>query len=119
MVGFLHFREKDDIFLLYAALCSGKNVKILSRDSMQDYKFAIGKQCEGIFELWLQEHRYKFRFVGDDDKLKLFRPIKLKMYTHKKDDFWNLPFKSDEETLDQNESPKNWACIRLIEQNLE
>ena len=47
------FRAKDDTFILYAALCSGQDTKILTNDLFRDHLFRLvgaGK----TFERWLQ-----------------------------------------------------------------
>lgn len=102
--------------MLYAAICSGKNTKMLSNDSMEDHKLAIGEDCRPIFELWQQEHQYGYS-ITKDRKLEIFRPKRINTCTHKNGDFWYFPFKSNEDailkTWNQYEVPRKWACIRL------
>lgn len=116
MVFFFIFRSKDDIFILYAALSSGPNSFILSNDFMRQHKHAIGRQFNNLFKLWQQQHWYGY--TTDTNKaIKLVKPMQFKMYCHKINDCWHLPFKSQEE-IDSNtwsyyELPKNWICVRL------
>lgn len=52
------FRSKDDPFVLYAAMYSGYNTKILTRDLMRGHKFLLkNTEMKRVFQKWLQKHR--------------------------------------------------------------
>lgn len=112
------FRSKDDIFLLYGAIYSGENAKIVSNDYMRQHKHAIGRKFNDIFKKWQQEHWYGF-IIGENNKpIELVKPMQYKMFPHKTEQFWHLPFKSYEEAnskskFNQYALPKNWACIQI------
>lgn len=102
--------------MLYATLHSGQNSYILSNDFMRQHKFAIGRQFDKYFKLWQQDHWYGY-IPGNGKTIEMFKPMQYKMFCHKVDDYWHLPFKSHEEvesnTWSYYQLPKNWACVRL------
>lgn len=85
---------------------------------MRQHKFAIGYSFEAIFKKWQQQHWYEFS-VAHNEKLKLYRPMQFKMYTHKTSNGWHLPFRTNEEAQSKTSNryglPKHWACVRLKE----
>lgn len=113
---FTFCRSKDDIFLLYAALYSGPDSRILSRDFMRNHKFAIGPNLNAIFKQWQQQCWCTFEFIKGN-QIHIWQPIKFKMFCHKSDNHWHIPFIGDEETkIDASmeyEMPNRWACIQL------
>lgn len=112
----MNCRSEDDIFLLYAAIHSGPNAYILSNDYMRQHKVAMGPQFNELFKKWQQEHWYGFT-IGKDKPIELIKPMAFKMYSHKIDETWHLPFKTNAEieskTWNKYEQPKNWACVRI------
>jgi len=57
-VLFILFRSKDDPFVLYAAMYSGIDTQILTRDLMRGHKFLLGDPViKSVFQKWLQKHR--------------------------------------------------------------
>lgn len=108
----------DDIFLLCAALSSGKNSYVLSNDSMEEHKIAIGREFYDSFKLWHEEHWYRCQ-IGENNSLQLVKHKK--KFSHKVGDFWHLPFltagKIDTTTWNSHFLPQNWACIRMASIN--
>ncbi|XP_031623922.1 uncharacterized protein LOC116341153 isoform X2 [Contarinia nasturtii] len=108
--------SNDDIFLLYAAIYSGENACILTRDHMRNHKHAIGEEYDELFKLWQQEHWYSFEF-SQSGSIELVKPIQYKMYIHKVDEFWHVPFEAKDNVVSNiwknYELPENWACIRI------
>lgn len=89
---------------------------------MRQHKHAIGKQFSDLFKLWQQEHWYGY--TSDQNAfIKLIKPMQFKMYCHKVDDCWHLPFKSDREielnTWSYYQLPENWVCVRLKPSNVK
>ena len=51
---FLLCRRADDAFFLYAALQSGKDTLIISRDKLRDHKFHMDPKLRHLFQQWLK-----------------------------------------------------------------
>ncbi len=51
------FSSKDDPYMLYAALQSGQNTLIVTRDEMRDHSYLLGPQLQGWFRQWQLGHQ--------------------------------------------------------------
>jgi len=70
------FRSKDDPFVLYAAMYSGIDTKILTRDLMRGHKYLLGDAIlKSIFQKWLQNHRLGLRLRAGNEVI-----IKVSLY---------------------------------------
>jgi len=70
------FRSKDDPFVLYAAMYSGIDTKILTRDLMRGHKYLLGDATiKSIFQKWLQKHRLRLKIRAGDEVI-----IKVSLY---------------------------------------
>lgn len=77
IILFILLRSKDDPFVLYAAMYSGINTQILTRDLMRSHKFLLKDvHMKSIFQKWLQKHRLGLKIRPGDEVI-----IKVRAYT--------------------------------------
>lgn len=62
--------SQDDPYLLYAALHSGINTKVISRDMMRSHLYLLkDHRHKRIFNRWLSENRYELQHVSQNGRV--------------------------------------------------
>lgn len=114
--------SQDDPFFIYAALKSGPNCSIFSRDLLRTHAHQLGPELGAIFRRWQRIHQYSYRSPTTASTPKIFvqPPIKYKIEAHKNSSgIWHVPW--TEEGLDYAvsripevpfEVPVRWLCFR-------
>lgn len=118
--------SQDDPYLLYCALMSGNNTKLISRDMMRshlhvlkDYKHKL------LFHRWLSQNRHELLHVDSNGKVffkvftlfivkilfdsyKFFQyPLPYNVSNQKQEDIWHIPYEDN----NTKEKVIKWFCI--------
>ncbi|XP_043261739.1 mitochondrial ribonuclease P catalytic subunit [Colletes gigas] len=114
--------SKDDPFLLYAALASKSNTKIISNDFMRQHKFCLDdSKLRILFKKWQCTHQYKMVESRNSVQLKLLNSVGCDglHYVHsgaqKHNNCWHVPFQNASTTAMNVEyvHEKNWICFNM------
>ncbi|XP_026804869.1 mitochondrial ribonuclease P catalytic subunit [Rhopalosiphum maidis] len=116
-VFFTNDLSKDDPFVLYAAMYSGINTKILTRDLMRGHKFLLHDlHMKSIFQKWLQKHRLGLK-IRPGDEVIIKEPIKYLQATQESaNGIWHMPYQEYKERgswSKPDSSPDKWMCIQM------
>ncbi|VVC27280.1 Hypothetical protein CINCED_3A023283 [Cinara cedri] len=111
--------SKDDPFLLYAAMYSGIQTKILTRDLMRGHKFLLNNsKMQNIFQKWLQKNRLILK-IRPQNEVFIRNPIPYLQTTQESGKgIWHLPYEEIKEPgswSKPNSSPDNWMCIKTLD----
>lgn len=113
--------SQDDPFFIYAALKSGPNCSILSRDLLRTHAFQLGPQLGPIFRRWqrLRQFSYKTPTTATVPKIFIEAPVKHKIEAHRNTaGYWHVPWTEEVTTVSKIpevpfEIPVRWMCFRL------
>lgn len=105
--------SKDDKFVLYATLASGKNAKYVSLDLMrQNRTFIKDVQTHVKFTKWQFAHQCQVNVCGG--KVQILDPKCLNPFPQKQHDSWHIASKSKESTMAHTVYfPDTWVCFKL------
>ncbi|XP_076640262.1 mitochondrial ribonuclease P catalytic subunit [Colletes latitarsis] len=114
--------SKDDPFLLYAALASKNNTKIVSKDFMRQHKFSLNdvKLCN-LFKKWQCTHQYTIVENRNSVRLMLLNKVGcegvhyINSGTQKHNNCWHIPFQTTSTSIMHIESvhENNWICFNM------
>ncbi|KAL4122450.1 hypothetical protein QTP88_014779 [Uroleucon formosanum] len=116
-IFFTNDLSKDDPFVLYAAMYSGIDTQILTRDLMRGHKYLLGDAAvKSIFQKWLQKHRLRLR-IRAGDKVIIKEPITYLQATQESaNGIWHMPYQEFKEPgswSKPDSSPDKWMCIKM------
>lgn len=116
-IFFTNDLSKDDPFVLYAAMYSGINTQILTRDLMRSHKFLLEDvHMKSIFQKWLQIHRLGLK-IRPGDEVMIKEPIKHLQATQESENgIWHMPYQEIKERgswSKPDSSPDKWMCIQI------
>ncbi|XP_025196412.1 mitochondrial ribonuclease P catalytic subunit [Melanaphis sacchari] len=117
-IFFTNDLSKDDPFVLYAAMYSGINTKILTRDLMRGHKFLLKDvHVKSIFQKWLQKHRLRLKIRAGDEII-IKDPITYLQATQETENglIWHMPYQEFKERgswSKPDSSPDKWMCIQM------
>ncbi|XP_034946671.1 mitochondrial ribonuclease P catalytic subunit [Chelonus insularis] len=112
--------SEDDLFTIYAALVSGSDTYIMSRDFLRDHKFILTDlKIKRIFRNWQLTHQIMpyYKQIGSVSVLQIIYPPPYVITLHKDEKGWHIPYRESLENS-ENELPKSWMCLR-IKQKIE
>lgn len=72
-------RSMDDPFTLYAAMHSGPNTMIVTRDELRDHKFRLGKELADSFLQWQRTQQLVFRGIFVDRENQLYLSFRVRV----------------------------------------
>ncbi|XP_055704879.1 mitochondrial ribonuclease P catalytic subunit [Phlebotomus papatasi] len=107
--------SQDDPFLLYAALTSGKDCTIVSRDLMRSHAFLLGTQeLRSSFRKWQHTNQFRLEY-SPGKKIVLQAPPMFSVTAHEIDGQWHVPFQPEysPHQLDLFEIPQEWLCFDM------
>lgn len=115
--------SQDDPFFIYAALNSGPQCDIFSRDLLRTHAHQLGPELGPIFRRWQRIHQYSYRSPTTSTTPKLFvePPIKYKIEAHRNGSgYWHVPWSEGGNDYVVHklpevpfEVPVRWMCFRL------
>lgn len=116
-IFFTNDLSKDDPFVLYAAMYSGIDTKILTRDLMRGHKFLLeDTNIKSIFQKWLQKNRLRLKIRAGDEVI-IKEPITYLQATQESaNGIWHMPYQELKESgswSKPDSSPDKWMCITL------
>ncbi|XP_001949258.2 mitochondrial ribonuclease P catalytic subunit [Acyrthosiphon pisum] len=116
-IFFTNDLSKDDPFVLYAAMYSGIDTKILTRDLMRGHKYLLGDAIiKSIFQKWLQKHRLGLR-IRPGNEVIIKEPITYLQATQESaNGIWHMPYQEFKEPgswSKPDSSPDKWMCIQM------
>ncbi|KPJ06579.1 Mitochondrial ribonuclease P protein 3 [Papilio machaon] len=105
--------SQDDPFFLTAAILSGPNTDIVSKDLLRGHRFILkDEKLKQIFQRWQWQHQWKV-FVVRNTVIK--PPLQYTPCAQKNDDGWHLPYEkinNDEKGFLHDGIPDSWLCLR-------
>ncbi|XP_064622293.1 mitochondrial ribonuclease P catalytic subunit-like isoform X2 [Lineus longissimus] len=112
--------SSDDPFLVYAALHSGKNTYIMSRDELRDHRYLLGEKMANLFKVWQRSHQVVLNNVimhGPRQGGAWLRfPPKHQVCAQESRDGWHIPY-DDRAARVSYESPDTWLCVKRLDAN--
>uniref|UniRef100_A0A1A9VSH8 Mitochondrial ribonuclease P catalytic subunit n=1 Tax=Glossina austeni TaxID=7395 RepID=A0A1A9VSH8_GLOAU len=107
--------SQDDPFLLYAALKSGPNTDIFSRDLMRQHAYLLGSELKYIFRQWQQQHQYSLVTKTASGRIVIKEPTRHLVCAHKTESTWHIPYKMQYtlHSSDSFEIPEHWLCLNI------
>ncbi|XP_076238117.1 mitochondrial ribonuclease P catalytic subunit isoform X2 [Calliopsis andreniformis] len=111
---FVNNLSSDDPFILYAAMASGLNCKVVSQDFLRQHRFKLqDNTVRVLFKRWQLTHQY----MSVEDILK---PINLNLVhgesygVQKQNEYWHIPFHKLTHAQRVNHiEPNQWACFKM------
>ncbi|CAH0550785.1 unnamed protein product [Brassicogethes aeneus] len=105
--------SEDDPYLLYCALNSGKNTKIVTRDLMRGHKFLLkSPKYKTLFNRWLTQRQYQLLRIDQRGQPIFKHPLPISPVAQKNGTHWHLPY--DEVENNKNEYLNSWCCLQLM-----
>ncbi|KOC60245.1 Mitochondrial ribonuclease P protein 3 [Habropoda laboriosa] len=104
--------SKDDLFVLYAALSSGPNAKVISNDLMRQHEFIINDvELQTLFKKWQIAQQYSVQSSYNLQQLtKISTPIDA--IVQKQSNCWHIPYNIDDcQPRQRHISNDDWACF--------
>ncbi|XP_076172737.1 mitochondrial ribonuclease P catalytic subunit [Ptiloglossa arizonensis] len=118
-VYFVENTTKDDLFILYAALESGKGTKMVTRDFMRQYKFALYDAELGVvFKRWQYLHQYSIA-SNLNNKLLLSHTVNnpneryINIGIQKVNNYWHIPFCDKNSMRPDYINDHKWFCFAM------
>ncbi|XP_022913481.1 mitochondrial ribonuclease P catalytic subunit [Onthophagus taurus] len=104
--------SQDDPFILYCALHSGNDTKIVTRDLMRSHLFLLkDKRLKKLFKRWLIQNRLHL-ITAKPGTVIFKQPLKYMITPQKNENTWHVPY--IEEIKENPKSIKyEWLCIDL------
>lgn len=101
---------------MFAALNSGPEANILSRDHFKEYAEKLSPEVQTVFKQWQKEHQYSFSWDSKKEKARIKKQCPFAMHAHKVENHWHLPYSenSDFKTNQYGGKVISWACIKLV-----
>lgn len=111
----LHFRSQDDPFMLYAALRSGSNTKIFSRDLMRGHSSLLDPESMKLFRRWQRQSQYSLITTLQNEKVLVQEPTAFELRAQKTNSYWHIPFTSENINFSYEtfEPPSSWLCVKV------
>ena len=107
--------SKDDLFMLYAALTSGYNTRIVSEDFMRQHKFALNDvELRVLFKRWQISRQY----IHKHNMKKPMNMNQLHGILHgvqKQTNCWHIPLQcslAESQRIDYID-PNEWCCLKI------
>ncbi|XP_043789722.1 mitochondrial ribonuclease P catalytic subunit [Apis laboriosa] len=109
---FVNNWSHDDLFILYAAFLSGKDVIVVTKDLLRQYKFAIqNTELNIIFNKWQFLHQYYFdKYRG---LRKLNSETQIDAFVQKQNNYWHIPYIIGNKCRKRHTSFNDWFCFNL------
>ncbi|KPI92626.1 Mitochondrial ribonuclease P protein 3 [Papilio xuthus] len=107
--------SQDDPFFLTAAILSGPNTDIVSKDLLRGHRFVLkDEKLKQIFQKWQWQHQWKV-FTARNTIIK--PPLQFTPCAQKNDNGWHLPYEkinNDEKGFLHDGIPDydSWLCLR-------
>ncbi|CAO1405542.1 unnamed protein product [Diamesa serratosioi] len=107
--------SSDDLFILYAALKSGPQTNIFSRDLMRGHSYLLENNEKRLFRRWQQQHQFSLITTTTNGKVIIKAPIEFELRAHKVNDTWHIPFTVETQQQQQQsfEMPSSWLCLKI------
>lgn len=108
-VFYLKDNTKDDPFMVYAALKSGINTKLITTDQLRQHNHNLcDTNLQNIFRRWQYTHQYYYTPNSNH----LIEPLRYDPYVQKNNGHWHVPYSEDTSSSTLLYSPvKDWLCI--------
>lgn len=108
------YRSRDDPFMLYATLHSGKKAQFLSEDIMRDHLFRLGDHdLRTFFRRWQRSSQLQIKRINFDGSITIQKPPKHSTITQFSDHHWHIPY-DDGELRYSYQLPNTWLCLKPI-----
>ncbi|RVE46968.1 hypothetical protein evm_008352 [Chilo suppressalis] len=108
---------QDDPYFITAAVLSGMNTDIVSKDLLRGHRFLLkDKKLALAFRRWQWQHQWMV-FINNRKKLIIQPPLQFTPCAQKKDNAWHLPFEKEDATTqmhmnDGTPDLNSWLCLR-------
>jgi len=103
--------SKDDLFFIYAAMKSGQEAKIVTRDQMRNHAFQMERKFRDDFRLWQQQAQIK---VFDDPRKgqdsRIAEPAAFTHACQGSEGVYHLPYDNGKLAYDW-QLPNSWLCL--------
>ncbi|XP_034184193.2 mitochondrial ribonuclease P catalytic subunit isoform X1 [Osmia lignaria lignaria] len=109
---FVNNMSKDDAFILYAALLSGKT-NVISKDLMHQHKFTFHNiELTILFRRWQLRHQYFFDTKSKNlTQLRLIHPMS--EFALKINNCWHIPYNNFSPHYLTKHYTVDWACFKM------
>ncbi|GAB0096410.1 Ribonuclease P [Sergentomyia squamirostris] len=107
--------SQDDPFLLFAALTSGKDCTIVSRDLMRQHSHLLDNEdVKKTFRKWQHTHQFRLE-TNPGSRIAIKSPPIFSVTAHAVDRDWHVPYQPSYSPyqLDLFEVPSQWLCFHL------
>ncbi|KAK3600908.1 hypothetical protein CHS0354_013285 [Potamilus streckersoni] len=107
--------SKDDPFLIYAALYSGKSSFIVTSDCLRTQKFHLSEHMQFVFEKWQRARQIIILKVSENGRMDIKYPIEYDLAIQQDPGGWHIPYiaeKEDEINKPVFELTERFLCLR-------
>lgn len=106
----------DDPFMLYAALHSGQNASVVTKDELRDHRFLLGAELADLLKMWQRGHQVIFlglrkQFGKEFPMFKWPDNHDTRVQVNSTGDSWHIPF-DDRSERTSFQLPDTWLCLR-------
>lgn len=101
--------------MLYAALKSGPQTKIFSRDLMRGHSTLLDIESKKLFRRWQLQNQYSLITTFKNQEILVQEPVAFELQAHKINSIWHIPFTSENQkfSYESFELPLSWLCVKL------
>jgi len=112
VIYLLDNETKDDLFFIYAAMMSGQQAKIVTKDQMRNHAFKLAsRKFQHDFRLWQQQAQVKvFDNNETGQKCQLDEPAPFTHACQGSEGVFHLPYDNGRLTYDW-QLPNSWLCL--------
>ncbi|KAL3874712.1 hypothetical protein ACJMK2_037687 [Sinanodonta woodiana] len=104
--------SKDDPFLIYAALYSGKSTFIVTSDCLRSQKFYLSEHMQFVFEKWQRARQIIILKISENGRMDIKYPIEYDLAIQQDPGGWHIPY------IAENEDEINKPVFDLTERFL-
>lgn len=106
----------DDPFMIYAAMYSGPNTLVLTKDLLRNHKFTLQEpSLAKYFECWRNTHQIFLDFVNKEKQIVKYQEPRRHCIVAQGniENSWHIPY-NDGKLLGPFDIHQNWLCIRKV-----